>query len=124
MRVTMVILASAMLSAPAAAQEMNADDFHRRATALQKKGSRALLAVGEIRALTREVRAAGELIRARRIAAEKAGETPRYCPPKGANRRMGSEEFMMRLSAIPQPERRLIDMAEAMNRILATKHPC
>lgn len=117
-------LLAVTVAAPALAQTMNADDFHRRATALQKKGSRALLAVGEIRALTKEVRAAGELIRARRIAAEKAGETPRYCPPKGASRRMGSEEFMDRLSAIPKDERRMIDMAEAMNRILATKHPC
>lgn len=124
MRLFVAGLLAVTIAAPAIAQTMNADDFHRRASALQKKGSRALLAVGEIRALTREVRAAGELIRARRIAAEKAGEMPRYCPPRGANRRMGSEEFMTRLSAIPQPERRMIDMAEAMNRILATKHPC
>ena len=124
MRLLIAGLLAATAAAPTAAQKMNADDFHRRATALQKKGGRALLAVGEIRALTKEVRAAGELIRARRIAAEKAGEKPRYCPPKGANRRMGTEEFMSRLSAIPQPERRMIDMAEAMNRILATKHPC
>lgn len=124
MRLFVAGLLAVTIAAPAIGQTMNADDFHRRASALQKKGSRALLAVGEIRALTREVRAAGELIRARRIAAEKAGERPRYCPPRGANRRMGSEEFMARLSAIPQPERRMIDMAEAMNRILATKHPC
>ena len=124
MRLLIAGLLAATAAAPTAAQKMNADDFHRRATALQKKGGRALLAVGEIRALTKEVRAAGELIRARRIATEKAGEKPRYCPPKGANRRMGTEEFMSRLSAIPQPERRMIDMAEAMNRILATKHPC
>ncbi|WP_162888150.1 hypothetical protein [Sphingomonas mesophila] len=112
------------LAAPAAAQKMNAEEFHRRADALHKKGSRALLSMGEIRALTKEVRAAGELIKARRIAAEKAGEKPRYCPPKGASRRMGTDEFMARLSAIPRPERQAIDMAEALNRILATKHPC
>ena len=124
MRLLFAGLLAVTAAAPAAAQKMNSDEFHRRATALQKKGSRALLAVGEIRALTKEVRAAGELIRARRIAAEKAGEKPRYCPPKGASRRMGTEEFMTRLSAIPRPERQAIDMAEAMNRILATKHPC
>lgn len=114
----------AVTAAPAAARQMNADEFHRRAEALQKKGSRALLAVGEIRALTKEVRAAGELIKARRIAAQKAGQTPRYCPPKGSSKRMGSEEFMTRLSAIPRTERQAIDLAEAMNRMLAQKHPC
>lgn len=124
MRILITGLLAVSLAAPAAAQQMNAEEFHRRATSLQKKGGRALLAMGEIRALTREVRTAGELIRARRIAAEKAGEKPRYCPPKGSSRRMGSEEFMSRLSAIPRPERQAIDMAEAMNRILATKHPC
>lgn len=114
----------AVAAAPATAQHMNAEEFHRRADALQRKGGRALLAVGEIRALTKEVRAAGELIRARRIAAQKAGQAPRYCPPKGSSKRMGSEEFMKRLSAIPKPERQAIDLAEAMNRMLAQKHPC
>ena len=124
MKILFAGLLAVTAAAPAAAQKMNAEDFHRRADALHKKGSRALLAMGEIRVLTKEVRAAGELIRSRRIAAEKAGEKPRYCPPKGANRRMDTEEFMNRLSAIPRPERQTIDMAEAMNRILATKHPC
>ena len=83
----------------------------------------ALLAMGEIRALTKEARGAGETVRAHRIAAEKAGQTPRYCPPKGAPR-MGSEEFLKRLSAIPQDDRAKINMLEAMNRILAVKFPC
>ena len=111
------------VSSSAIAQHMNADEFHRRAIALQKKGGRALLAMGEIRALTKEARGAGETVRAHRIAAEKAGQTPRYCPPKGAPR-MGSEEFLKRLSAIPQEDRTKINMLEAMNRILAVKFPC
>ena len=111
------------VSTSAIAQHMNADEFHRRAIALQKKGGRALLAMGEIRALTKEARGAGETVRAHRIAAEKAGQTPRYCPPKGAPR-MGSEEFLKRLTAIPQEDRSKINMLEAMNRILAVKFPC
>ncbi|QIK96681.1 hypothetical protein G7076_09760 [Sphingomonas sp. HDW15A] len=120
-----LLLGAVLLAVPASAfaQNMNADEFHRRAIALQKKGSRALLAIGEIRALTKEARGAGETVRAHRIAAEKAGQTPRYCPPKGSPR-MGSEEFLKRLSAIPQDERAKINMLEAMNRILAVKFPC
>lgn len=123
MRLIVIGLLAASLAAPALAQKMNAEEFHKRATALQKKGGRALLAIGEIRALTKEARGAGEYVRARRIATEKAGEKGRYCPPRGSSR-MGSEEFMERLSDIPQAERRTIDMAEAMNRILAVKFPC
>ena len=120
-----LLLGAVLLAVPASAiaQNMNADEFHRRAIALQKKGGRALLAMGEIRALTKEARGAGETVRAHRIAAEKAGQTPRYCPPKGAPR-MGSEEFLKRLSAIPQENRGKINMLEAMNRILAGKFPC
>lgn len=120
-----LLLGAVLLAVPASAiaQNMNADEFHGRAIALQKKGSRALLAIGEIRALTKEARGAGETVRAHRIAAEKAGQTPRYCPPKGAPR-MGTEEFLKRLSAIPQDERASINMLEAMNRILAVKFPC
>ena len=120
-----LLLGAVLLAVPASAiaQNMNADEFHRRAIALQKKGGRALLAIGEIRALTKEARGAGETVRAHRIAAEKAGQTPRYCPPKGSPR-MGSEEFLKRLSAIPQEDRAQINMLEAMNRILAVKFPC
>ena len=124
MRYLMIGLALAMLAAPAAAANyMNAEEFHRRASALQQKGSRALLAVGEIRALSKAARVAGEAIRARRLAAQQAGQTPLYCPPKGS-KRMEPEEFLRRLSAIPQAERRQIDLAEAMNRMLAAKYPC
>ena len=80
---------------------MNAEVFHQRAVALQKKGPLALLSRGEI----------------------KAGKSPRYCPPTDV-RGMGSDEFMKRLAAIPRAERRRIDMGEAMNRILAAKYPC
>ena len=120
-----LLLGAVLLAVPASAiaQNMNADEFHRRAIALQKKGGRALLAIGEIRALTKEARGAGETVRAHRIAAEKAGQTPRYCPPKGSPR-MGSEEFLKRLTAIPQEDRAKINMLEAMNRILAVKFPC
>ena len=120
-----MLIAAVLLTAttPALAQNMNADEFHRRAIALQQKGGRALLAMGEIRALTKEARRAGETVRANRLAAEKAGQNGRYCPPKGAPR-MGSEEFLKRLTAIPQEERAKINMMEAMNRILAVKFPC
>jgi len=112
-----------LVSAPAAAQSMNAEAFYRRATALQKKGVMALFSRGEIKALTSEGQAAGAKARDQRLAAVKAGQKPRFCPPQGTVS-IDSKEFMSRLSAIPAAERQRIDMTEATTRILTAKFPC
>ncbi|MDQ3144067.1 MAG: hypothetical protein M3Q57_04210 [Pseudomonadota bacterium] len=127
MRFAILGLAAAMIAAPAAAQSMNAEQFHRRATALQKKGAAAVFSMGEVKKLMREVQAAGEKNRAARLAAAAAGRTPRYCPPeqaKGKGKGMDSKEFMQRMSAIPVAERTRIDITEASARIMANKYPC
>jgi hypothetical protein len=114
-----------LLLAPAAApaQTMNAEGFHQRAAALQAKGVMALFSGGEIKALTAEGQAAGARAAAARKAAIAAGKKPRFCPPPGPAK-MGNNEFMQRLSAIPAADRAQIDMTEAMTRILAAKYPC
>ena len=111
-----------VLPVPALAQSMNADTFHQRATKLQKKGALAIFSGGEIKALVREGQAAGERARELRVATVKKGGQPRYCPPEKSS--MDSNEFMARLSAIPQADRARIDMTEATIRILAVKFPC
>lgn len=116
-------VAAMVVAQPALAQSMNAEVFHQRAQALQRKGPLALLSRGEIKALMAEGKASGEKARATRLAAIQAGKKPRYCPPTDV-RGMRSDEFMKRLAAIPLTERRQIDMSEAINRILATKYPC
>lgn len=121
----MVLSVAALLLVPiaASAQSMNAEQFHRRATALQKKGPLALFSRGEIKTLMAEGQAAGKRARDLRLAAAKAGQKPRYCPPSGPQG-MNSTEFMRRLAAIPAAERSHIDMTEATTRILAAKYPC
>ena len=114
---------SFLAAAPAAAQNMNAETYHKRATALMKKGPMALLHRGEIRLLMEEGQKAGQKSREQRLAAIKAGARPRACPPEGKHS-MNSNEFMKRLSAIPRAERSRIDMTEAMIRISAAKFPC
>ena len=115
-------LAATPMSA-AIAQTMNAETFHQRASKLQKKGAMAIFSRGEIKALMKEGQAAGTRARERRLAAVKAGEKPRYCPPEGPGK-MDSDEFMKRLAMIPAAERARIDMTEATTRILITKFPC
>lgn len=112
-----------IVPAAASAQSMNAETFHQRATALQKKGVMALFSGGEIKALTGEAQAAGKKSGELRKAAIRAGTAPRFCPPEGGVK-MDDKEFMTRLSAIPAADRSRIDMTEAMTRILAVKFPC
>jgi hypothetical protein len=118
-----IAVALAMVTTPALAQSMNAESFHQRAQALKKKGAMAIFSRGEIKALMAEGQAAGKAAREQRLATVKAGDKPRYCPPGGSGS-MDSDEFMKRLSAIPQAERARVNMTEATTRILATKYPC
>lgn len=110
-------------STAALAQSMNAEEFHRRASALQKKGPMALMHRGEIKALMNEGQAAGKAARERRLAAARAGRPAPFCPPSGEVK-MDSSDFMRRLGAIPAAQRRHMDMSEATVRVLASKFPC
>jgi hypothetical protein len=118
------LIAPLLLLVPSAgnAQSMNAEVFHQRASALQKKGVMALFS-GDLKALMKEGKAAGAKAREQRLAAIRAGQKPRFCPPGGPVS-IDSKEFMARLSAIPAADRQRIDMTEATTRILAVKFPC
>ena len=111
-----------LMPAVASAQSMNAQVFHQRATALEKKGMLALFS-GDLKALMKEGKAAGAKARQQRLAAVAAGQKPRFCPPDQPVS-ITSNEFMKRLAAIPQAERSRIDMTEATGRILTQKFPC
>ena len=110
-------------SSGASALTMNAQEFHKRAWVLQKKGPLALFSRGEIKALMNEGQAAGKKAGEQRRADIAAGRKPRFCPP-GPKGSMDSDEFMRRLAAIPAADRARIDMTEASTRILAGKYPC
>ena len=120
----LVLLFLAVLSFPgiASAQSMNAEAFFKKAQALKAKGAMALMS-RDLRPMIREAKSAGMKARATRLAAVAAGRTPRYCPPKGS-KRLGNEEFMAGMAAIPLAERLRIDLTEAMTRILVRKFPC
>lgn len=110
------------IPAAASAQSMNAEAFFKRAMALKAKGPLALMS-RDLRPVVNEAKAAGLKARATRLAAVTAGRTPRYCPPTGS-KRLGNEEFLTGMAAIPAAERARIDMTEAITRLLVRKHPC
>lgn len=113
-----------LLAVPAAvsAQSMNAEIFHQKAAALMKKGPMAVFS-SDLKRVMNEGKASAGKAREQRLAAVKAGQKPRYCPPEGA-KGINSDEYMKGLSAIPAAERAQIDMTEATTRILARKFPC
>ena len=119
-------LSLAGLVAPAssaAAAVMNAEEFYQRAVKVKKRGPLALLSMKEVKLLVNEVKIAGARVKETRLAAERAGKKGRYCPPPD-NKRMGHEEYVAGIGAIPQAERRKIDLIEATTRMLAAKFPC
>jgi hypothetical protein len=122
-RCVLVAISVLVAATPAMAQQMNAEVFHKRAAKLKGKGAMAIFSGGEIKALMREGQAAGKASSARYKAAKEAGRPLPFCPPEGPQK-MGSNEFMSRLAAIPEAERRRIDMTEATTRIMAAKFPC
>lgn len=116
-------VAALMIPAAASAQSMNAENFLQRANKLKAKGPMALFSGGEIKKLMREGQAAGKASAARAKADKAAGRPARFCAPPGPQK-MGSDEYMQRLAAIPRAERARIDMTEATTRIMAAKFPC
>ena len=122
MRNAAILFVLMSLPSAAQAQSMNAEVFFKKAQTLKAKGAMALMS-RDLRPMIREAKSAGLKARATRLAAVAAGRAPRYCPPKGS-KRLGNEEFMAGMAAIPPAERLSIDMTEAMTRILVRKFPC
>lgn len=123
MKISWLAVLCLLVPTAASAQAMNAEQFYRRATALQSKGMLAIFSRGEINALMGEVQLASKRAAETRRAAVNAGQPPRFCPPSGSFS-MNDKQLMGGLSAIPAAERARIDMTEAMTRIFATKFPC
>lgn len=106
-----------------AAAVINAEEFYQRAIKVKRRGPLALLSMKEVKLLVNEVKIAGTKVKETRLAAEHAGKKGRYCPPP-ETKRMGHEEYVAGIGAIPQEERKKIDLIEATTRMLALKFPC
>lgn len=106
------------LSAPAAA--MPVSEFLAKAERLEKMGMRALFAA-DFKVLRAEMNRVGKPLKAERLAAERAGRAPAYCPR--GKPEMGVKELLGGLRAIPGNMRGM-DMREAMKLVLARRYPC
>ncbi|GLR48123.1 hypothetical protein [Sphingomonas astaxanthinifaciens] len=124
-RPILAFLALASTASLAAAQSMPLPSFVQRGTALEKKGPLAVFSMGEIRALQDEMKAAAAALRAERLAAEKAGRKPPYCPPKDQKSlAMKPQQVLAELRAIPAAQAKGMTTTDGFRHILARRYPC
>ena len=93
-----LLLAAALIALPVAAlQAMTVAVFLEKADALKSRGALALFS-SDLRLLKSEVTTAGAALRAERLAAERAGRRPAYCPPGGR----GADRFQRAARPFPR----------------------
>lgn len=124
MKLRIVPLVCAMTAAMAHAgpSDVNAQAFYADAKALEAKGMRALFD-GRLKAMTAQMKDAGERARAANLSAKAAGK-PLFCPPEGAKRSVGAQQVIAMIGRVPEAERRSLSLAEAWKRALARDYPC
>lgn len=116
---------TAVVATPAMAASMTLHQFVARGTALEKKGPMALFHRGEIKALQTEMMSAGKQVREERMAAEKAGRKPTYCPPaEGKGVKMGAQEVLKELRLIAATQPKNATVADGWRAMLVKKFPC
>ena len=122
MTVKKLLLAAALIALPAALHAMTVAVFLEKAEALKSRGALALLS-SDLRLLKGEIQTAGAALRAERLAAERAGRRPAYCPP-GPGGRFNSDELLAHFRAIPPAQRARMEVRDGLRSLLVRKYPC
>jgi hypothetical protein len=122
MIVKKLLLAAALIALPAALHAMTVAVFLEKAEALKSRGALALFS-SDLRLLKGEIRTAGAALRAERLAAERAGRRPSYCPPARGGR-FDADELLAHFRAIPPAQRARMEVREGLRSLLIRKYPC
>jgi hypothetical protein len=96
--------------------------FLEKAERLERRGAMAMFS-SDLGALKTEVKAASESLRAERVAAERAGRRPAYCPSDG-RATLTPREILDHFRAIPPAERARMPLRDGLRDLLARKYPC
>ena len=117
------LLAAALLAIVpvGAAQAMDVAAFLAKADALQKKGMMALFS-SDYKALKAEIVAHSQTLRNERLAAERSGRRPAYCPPRKSG--LNSDEILAAFRSIPAAQRPRTPVKDALRALLVRKYPC
>ena len=124
MRVRLRVLAAALVVAPvSAAQAQDVERFLVRVDRLLARGPLALLSRDFYR-LKSEIEADGRVLKRAYARAKAAGEKTAFCPPAKGKPRVGKNEYLAALRAVPLAKRATTDTRDVLRRLLERKYPC
>jgi hypothetical protein len=106
----------------AQAQAMSVAEFLQRSEKLKEKGALALFS-SDLGLLKKEVTTSAEQLRAERLAAQRAGRKPAYCPKTKAAQ-MGSDQLLAVMRAVPPADRARVQVKDALRAHFARTQPC
>ena len=102
---------------------MSVQTFLTKVEALKAKGMMAMFSP-DIKLIKTEVTIAAAQLKAEKEAREAAGKPPLACPPKAEGKnKMGSDEFLAAMKAIP-PAQRGMSLKDGLSRVIVAKYPC
>ena len=117
-----LLLVAAMVLVPVTAlHAMTVATFLQKAEALEKRGITALFS-SDLSLLKEEVKGASASLRAERLAAERGGRRPPYCPPDRPS--LSSNEILAHFRAIPPAQRDRMEVRDGLRTLLTRKYPC
>lgn len=114
-----VLLAAAPLASAAA---MPVSTFLAKADRLQKKGPMAVFS-GDLKLLTRQVKADAAQLRAANKAAAAAGRPKAYCTPEGGVK-LTNRDVLTAMQAVPPAQRATTSTRDALRAYFARRFPC
>jgi hypothetical protein len=124
-RMIMLCLALAMPAAATAQGRapMNVQTFLAKVEALKAKGMMAAFS-SDLKLIKAEMAAASAQLVSEGKARKAAGKPPLACPPNpNGKNKMGSEEFLASMKAIPPAERGM-SLKDGLSRVIVAKYPC
>ena len=117
-----LVFAAALLVAPAAASAMPVSTFLAKAEALERKGAMALFS-GDLKLLTKQIKADAAALRAENKAAEAAGQRKAYCTP-ASGVKLSNRDIVGAMQAVPPAQRAATDTKSALRAYFARRFPC
>ena len=121
-KITFVLALVAIPVTALHAQTMPAATFLAKAEALKKKGALALFS-SDMGLLKKEMAGSANVLRTERLAAQKAGRKPAYCPPAKQSG-LSPDEIIGHFRSIPPAQLQRMQVKDGFRGLLAKKYPC
>lgn len=120
MKLKLLLIGSALLLCPAAAQAMDAETFYVKAMALKQKGMAAAFSK-DLKPMMNLFKSAADSVKAENLKAKASGAAL-FCPPE--KYRLTADQFISEFARIPQERRRMQTVRAAWREIVIRRFPC